>query len=168
MAMPPCQHGHEEAEVSDRPEDVDAAFARIAADLQREGVGTDVRGSIGRDEPADDRPEPTGERPPVAGQGPTWRGHDAEWDWSWGTDEEHYVPPEPPPLPRLRPMTITALVLVAAGVILLMAMATGIVGLDARVGMPVSLAALVCGFGMLFLRLRRSPSDSDGDNGAQV
>jgi hypothetical protein len=166
MAVPPCQHGHEEAEVSDRPEDVDAAFAQIAADLQREGVGRDMRGGTVRGEPADDRPEPTGERPTVADPGPTWRGHNTEWDWSWGTDEEHYVPPEPPPLPRLRPMTITALVLVIAGVVLLMA--PGVVGLGARVATPISLAALVCGFGMLFLRLRRSPTESEGDNGAQV
>jgi hypothetical protein len=49
-----------------------------------------------------------------------------------------------------------------------MLIAPGIVGLDARVGTPISLAALVCGFGMLFLRLRRSPTESGEDNGAQV
>jgi hypothetical protein len=159
--------------VSDRPEDVDAAFAEIVADLEREGVGVGGRadpdpGDDPGDSPVEVADEPVA--PPPAGEptgpAPAWRGHEAAWDWSWGTDDEHYVPPEPPPLPRLRPMTITALVLVIAAILLLIA--PSIVGLDARIGVPIALLSLVCGFGLFFLRLRRSPTDADGDNGAQV
>jgi hypothetical protein len=151
--------------VSDRPEDVDAAFAEIVADLRREGVGVDVP----KDEPA---PAPADEEPPPAPAGPPppgWRGHEADWDWSWGTDEEHYVPPEPPPLPRLRPLTIVALGLLIVGVVLLVV--PGIMGLDARIATPVGLAALTCGGGMLLLRVRKTPRtdpDDPNDNGAQI
>jgi hypothetical protein len=156
--------------VSERPEDVDAAFAAIVADLEREGFGADV--------PTDTEPTEelttSGQREaaePTTGE-PTapitaWRGQEAEWDWSWGSDEEHYVPPEPPPLPRLRPITVLALILVVAGVLLLAA--PGVIGLDPRVATPISLLALVCGFGLLFLRMRRTPPDpGDHGNGAQV
>jgi len=168
--------------VSDRPEDVDAAFAAIVADLEREGVGRrtpdldeDLREDLA-DEPAGessgpeatataraDSVEPAPMRPP---QG-TWRSHDGEWDWSWGTDEEHYVPPEPPPLPKLRPLTIVALALIVAAVALLVL--PGVIGLDARIGTPIALVALTCGGAMLLLRVRQSPRDpEDRDDGAQI
>jgi hypothetical protein len=157
--------------VSERPEDVDAAFAAIVADLEREGLGSDVQSDTERTEEftaprviPTDVPESAPAPPPEPA--PSWRGHDAEWDWSWGSDDEHYVPPEPPPLPRLRPVTVLALVLVVAGVLLLIA--PGVIGLDARIGTPISLLALVCGFGLLFLRIRRTPPDSEHDNGAQI
>jgi hypothetical protein len=242
--------------VSDRPDDVDAAFAEIVADLEREGVGrtlpdlddlTDTSElpvaddpdstppggnpapgglSPGRGLSPEDLPRglspndlPPSSRPPGerssggrfsgrfggrsgggsggrtaggpgngrsrdrssgrAGNGdpadrprspepPTsWRGHDAEWDWSWHTDEEHYVPPEPPPLPKLRPLTITALVLVILGVILLIV--PTLIGLDARIATPIALLAVTCGGGMLLLRARQNPKDPDArDDGAQI
>jgi hypothetical protein len=159
--------------VSERPEDVDAAFAAIVADLEREGLGADLDNATERTEDLThplkasaiedtDRIEPTQTGEPTAPIA-AWRGHDTEWDWSWGTDDEHYVPPEPPPLPRLRPLTVVALVLIVAGVLLLIAPA--LIGLDARIGTPISLLALASGFGLLFLRIRRSPPT---DNGAQV
>jgi hypothetical protein len=165
--------------LSDRPEDVDAAFAAIVADLEREGLGADldladaertedlthpIRAErVEEAERVEPATPPTGEpTAPIA----AWRGHETEWDWSWGdATDEHYVPPEPPPLPRLRPMTIVALVLVIAGVLLLIA--PGLVGLDPRIGTPISLVALASGFGLLFLRIRRTPPDPH-DNGAQV
>jgi hypothetical protein len=161
--------------VSERPEDVDAAFAAIVADLEREGLGADVETDPERtqdlphplkagaaEEPERADPAQSGEpTAPIA----AWRGHDSEWDWSWGTDDEHYVPPEPPPLPRLRPLTIVALLLVMVGVGLLIV--PEVIGLhDARISTPISLLALACGFGLLFLRIRRSPPGPDG--GAQV
>jgi hypothetical protein len=159
--------------VSDRPEDVDAAFAAIVADLEREGLGagvhadtepTDAIATPGLTQPPPTPEVPTGE--PTAPIAAAWRGHDTEWDWTWNSDEEHYVPPDPPPLPRLRPMTILALVLVVAGVLLLVS--PGLIGLDPRIATPISLLALVCGFGLLFLRIRRTPADTGDDNGAQV
>src|SRR6476469_6948757 len=119
MTVSICPHGSwtEEAWVSDRPDDVDAAFAEIVADLRRAGVGTttpDLDDLTDTSElpiaddpdgtPPAGTPSPTMDRPRTVQDQPTsWRGHNAEWDWSWGTDEDHYVPPEPPPLPRLPP-----------------------------------------------------------------
>jgi hypothetical protein len=170
-------HRPKEAQVPDRPEDVDAAFAAIAADLEREGVGTDLpdldadvdpgiddaREDRGKADPVDTAPMPQAGPPPAA-----WRGSQTEWDWTWSTDDEHYVPPEPPPLPRLRPLTVVALGLILAALVLLVL--PGVIGLDARIGTPIALAALLCGGGMLLLRIRQNPKDPEGgrDDGAQI
>jgi len=153
--------------VSDRPEDVDAAFAAIVADLEREGVGSklpDLDDDAEETAPAPQpQPKPQGGPPPAA-----WRGQETEWDWSGATDDEHYIPPEPPPLPRLRPLTIVALILILAAVVLLVL--PGVIGLDARIGTPIALVALTCGGGMLLLRIRQTPKnqDDDRDDGAQI
>lgn len=169
----------------DRPEDVDAAFAEIVAGLEREGVGrlpdpdeagpggavAETAPEAGADTLAD---APSGEEPPAqakpaAPPPPAWRGSETEWDWSWGTDEEHYVPPEPPPLPRLRPLTIVALVLIVAAVVLLFA--PGLIGLAPRVGTPIALISLLCGGTLLLLRIRKTPrhqSEGERDDGAQL
>lgn len=156
----------------DRPEDVDAAFAEIVAGLEREGVGRlpdpdEAESTGGTDLAEQDDEEPTAESPRPAQPPPqAWRGSDTEWDWTWGTDEEHYVPPEPPPLPRLRPMTIVALVLIAAAVLLLFA--PGLIGLAPHVGTPIALIALTCGGVLLLLRVRKTPRQDDRDDGAQI
>ena len=166
--------------MSDRPDDVDAAFAEIVADLEREGVGRtipdlddltdtgeipiaeDPRGSGSPTPEVTDRPPSRSPEPR-----PSWRGHDTEWDWSWNTDDEHYVPPEPPPLPRLRPLTIVALVLIVVGVVLLIIPA--LVGLDARIATPIALLSITCGGGMLLLRARQTPKNpGTRDDGAQI
>jgi hypothetical protein len=154
--------------VSDRPEDVDAAFAAIVADLEREGVGSvlpDLDDDAEETKPAQEpQPKPQAGPPPAA-----WRGQETEWDWTWGTDDEHYIPPEPPPLPRLRPLTLVALALIVAAMVLLVL--PGVIGLDPRIGTPIALVALICGGGMLLLRVRQSPrkQDDDGrDDGAQI
>jgi hypothetical protein len=176
--------------VPDRPEDVDAAFAEIVAGLEREGVGRlpdpdeagpGSGGSVGEptaDTAAGNTPDtapdaPAGEEPPAvrpaAPPPPAWRGSETEWDWSWGTDEDHYVPPEPPPLPRLRPLTIVALVLIAAAVVLLFA--PGLIGLAPANGTPIALISLLCGGTLLLLRIRKTPrhqSEGERDDGAQL
>jgi hypothetical protein len=164
--------------VSDRPDDVDAAFAEIVAGLEREGVGRTLPGlddapdttelPVASDPPeVQDKPSPppSPPRPPEPPQ--AWRGHGTDWDWSWSTDEEHYVPPDPPPLPRLRPLTILSLVMIVLGVVLLII--PTLIGLDARIATPIALVAITCGGGMLFLRVRQSPKDPDTrDDGAQL
>lgn len=175
--------------MSDRPDDVDAAFAEIVADLQREGVGrtipdlddlTDTSELPITDDPdstppggfasgspglAQGRPAP--DAPTSQPPAPSWRGHDGEWDWSWGTDEDHYVPPEPPPLPKLRPLTIVALALIVIGVVLLII--PTLIGLDARIATPIALLSITSGGGMLLLRARQPPKDPNArDDGAQI
>jgi hypothetical protein len=192
----------EEAWVSDRPDDVDAAFAEIVADLQREGVGrtipdlddlTDTSELPVTDDPDSTPPggfatggpglaqgraaprEPDSppfrqpDSPPFRQPDPpaSWRGHDAEWDWSWGTDEEHYVPPEPPPLPKLRPLTILALALIVVGVVLLIV--PSLIGLATQIATPIALLSITCGGGLLLLRIRQTPKDPNArDDGAQI
>jgi hypothetical protein len=161
--------------VSDRPDDVDAAFAEIVAGLEREGVGRTLPDlddapdttelPVASDPPeVQDKPSPP-PRPPEPPQ--AWRGHGTDWDWSWSTDEEHYVPPDPPPLPRLRPLTILSLVMIVLGVVLLII--PTLIGLDARIATPIALVAITCGGGMLLLRARQSPKDPNTrDDGAQL
>lgn len=163
--------------MADRPEDVDAAFAAIVADLEREGVGSRLPDL---DDPADEQAadppaastasqaDDPGTAPAPGPRPASWRGHEGEWDWTWGTEDEHYVPPEPPPLPRLRPLTVVALVLIVAAVALLIV--PGVIGLNVRIGTPIALVALTCGGAMLLLRVRHSPKDqgTDRDDGAQI
>lgn len=166
------------------PEDVDAAFAEIIADLEREGFGSTAEKNVASDKnSASDKntekddggspedPEVT-ERPgsgdlPASGatHASSWRTSDTEWDWG-SSDTEHYVPPEPPPLPRLRAGTIIAIVLTAVGVFLLVA--PGVVGLPLQVSAPLALVLLAGGLGLLLLRLRPDPPDTGPDDGAQL
>lgn len=166
--------------MSDRPDDVDAAFAEIVADLQREGVGrtipdlddlTDTSELPVTDDPDSTPPggfgPPPGQPRPEPPRPSSWRGHDGDWDWSWSTDEEHYVPPEPPPLPKLRPLTIVALALIVIGVVLLII--PTLIGLDARIATPIALLSITSGGGMLLLRARQTPKDPNArDDGAQI
>lgn len=192
---------------SDGQDDVDAAFAEIVADLEREGMGSDIgavtdkptptagpglsmetgRGGV-PDPGGDAKPGPSAEpgqsgrraEPGRAGEpaehdqpkksNDVWRGMESEWDWAAvvsGSDSEHYVPPEPPPLPKLKAGTIAALVMLVLGVLLLVAPA--LFGLPVRISMPIALVSLAAGIGLLVLRMRSGPPPDTGwDDGAQV
>jgi hypothetical protein len=144
---------------SDGPEDVDAAFAEIVADLAREGLGSSVVD-------ASDASEEAGP-PPSRSESTGWRVPDITWDEAVEAEEEgHFVPPEPPPLPRLRAGTVFGILLLAVGVLLLAG--PQLIGLAPRVATPLSLVSLAAGIGWLVLRTRRGHPDSDRDDGAQV
>ena len=82
---------------------------------------------------------------------------------------EHFVPPEPPPLPRIgppargrdAPCSCWACALVIA---------PGVVGVSNVYGLPLGLLTLAAGLGWLVLRLWPAPPDErDGDDdGAQL
>ncbi|RZS38931.1 hypothetical protein EV193_104142 [Herbihabitans rhizosphaerae] len=155
----------------DGPEDVDAAFAEIVADLEAQGVGTGERDKDdgGDDEKSKGDQEPR-EAAPTAPSS-SWRAHQTEYDPSWtpyDDDDEHYVPPEPPPLPSLRPITILAIVLLGIGLLLLAV--PSVIGLPTKIATPISLVAFASGAGLLVLRMRQRPpgGPDDGDDGAQV
>ncbi len=84
--------------------------------------------------------------------------------------DEHFVPPEPPPLPRLGPPALVGLALLSLGMVLLVA--PGWVGVPGVYGLPLGLTALASGLGWLVLRLWPSaPSDDrygDADDDGAV
>ncbi|GGM61485.1 hypothetical protein GCM10012275_35620 [Longimycelium tulufanense] len=143
----------------DGPEDVDAAFAEIVADLEREGgLRWPEEAADGTATTADTAVELARAAPDRGEQDPEALEDDPD---------DHYVPPEPPPFPPLRAPTIGALLLLTAGVVLLVA--PSLIGLAHRVATPLALIALTCGIGWLVLRMRQDPpADSGWDDGAQV
>ncbi|WP_424185103.1 hypothetical protein ACOBQX_24865 [Actinokineospora sp. G85] len=143
------------------PEDFDAAFAEIVADLRREGVGLNPpsEAEVTRERTESAAEDPPHPKPPAS----TWRAHETDIDWSDDNENEHYEPPEPPPLPKLHPISVAAIAAIAVGVVLLI-LASWLLPV---VWTPVGLACLATGVGTLLLRSRRSPHNDD-DNGAQV
>jgi hypothetical protein len=84
-------------------------------------------------------------------------------------DEEHFVPPEPPPLPRLGPPVAVGLVLLVLGLLLLIA--PQVVGLGDSVGLPLGLVTVSLGLGWLVLRAwhgQRPDEDDQYDDGAVI
>lgn len=80
-------------------------------------------------------------------------------------EDEHFVPPEPPPLPRLGPPAAVGLVLLVLGVVLVSA--PGWVGVPSSYGLPLGLLTLAAGLGWLVLRLWPTPpGPGDDDDGA--
>ncbi|MGH3448061.1 MAG: hypothetical protein ACRDQA_17485 [Nocardioidaceae bacterium] len=83
-------------------------------------------------------------------------------------DEERFVPPEPPPLPRLAPVDQLSWLGVIGGPLLLLISAMFTLALPTWLSL-VAVAAFVGGFVSLVVRMRRDDGDDwSGDNGAQV
>jgi hypothetical protein len=83
-------------------------------------------------------------------------------------EDEHYIPPEPPPLPRIGPPAVVGLVLLALG--LLLVLVPGWVGVGPAYGLPLGLLTLAAGLGWLVLRLWPDPPTPprDGDDDGAV
>jgi hypothetical protein len=130
---------------------VDAAFARIIAGWSAEGAPeettdgiTDGTTPIEKRGTTDDQPTP-----PV------------------DEDDDHFVPPEPPPLPRPRPATIGAVLLIALGIVLLAV--PSMIGFSEQYGLPLGLLSITGAIVWLVARLRQGPpTDSGWDDGAQI
>lgn len=157
----------------DRPDDLDAVFSEIVADLRAEGFGAGAelddapRGGAQQDI----RPEPL----TASDIAPSdWRSTPVGWDSTMlsndatpADEEDHFVPPEPPPLPKLTRAAV--LVLMFFGVGLLLLIAPGLLGIGSTVATPLGILALAAGLGFLLLRSRQGPPPgSDPENGAQV
>ncbi|MBA3250661.1 MAG: hypothetical protein H0T66_10250 [Geodermatophilaceae bacterium] len=112
------------------------------------------------------------ERSPEPEATGTDAGTDADTDADTDTDEpedpeDHYVPPPPPPVPRLQQATLSALVVIAVGAMLLVA--PGVLDLGADVSFVLGVLGIVAGVGMLVYRMHEKPPyDEDPDNGAVV
>lgn len=146
------------------PEDVDATFAAIVADLKAEGVGQfeeAEKDSSSSEEPA----EPPGPAPGDRDGEGAWRTGGATWDETVfggdpAEDTEHYVPPEPPPLPRPGKGAFVVLLLFVVGLFVLIA--PGVIGLGANVGTPLGILALAAAIALALLRVKQGPHDGDG------
>ena len=122
--------------------DEDAEWARIVSAFEAEQGRAVVA-----DEPADAPPLPPHEQPVL------------------DRPDEHYEPPPPPPLQVPTPASLYAVLLVAAGVLLVGA--PGILNLSADLGLVLGVAAIAGGVAMLVSRMR-DRADDDGDDGAVV
>jgi hypothetical protein len=158
----------------DGPEDVDATFAEIVADLRAGGFGlpeedtAEAAGTESRKTPERPAEPPAVEAPPEPG----WRSGGTSWDSTMfsddpADDDEHYVPPEPPPLPRPKLGAFLILLLFLAGLFLLIL--PGAIGVGPTVATPLGILALATAIALLLLRVRQGPPPgADPSNGAQV
>jgi hypothetical protein len=78
-------------------------------------------------------------------------------------DDEHFVPPEPPPLPRIGPPALVGLTLIVLGLVLITS--PGWVGVPTPYGVPLGLVGIASGLGWLVLRLWPDHSDSSYGDG---
>lgn len=81
-------------------------------------------------------------------------------------DDDHFVPPEPPPLPRIGRAAAVGMGLIALGLTLLLA--PGLLGISESVGLTLGLLTVAGGLGWLVLGSWASdpPDDDYGDDGA--
>ena len=99
-----------------------------------------------------DRSDPAGAERIRPSERPLRRAEAAE-----PTAEEHFVPPEPPPLPRMGPPILVGLTLITLGLVLVSF--PGWVGVPQVYGLPLGLVAIAAGLGWLVLRLWPDPDD---------
>ena len=137
-------------------------------DAQRPDAGAkgdppDTAAPAGSDEPAPPS-RPTPPPRPRSATSPPFR------PYAPLPEDEHFVPPEPPPLPRLGPPAFVGLTLIVLGLVLVVA--PGWLGIAEPYGLPLGLVGLAAGLGWLVLRLWPDPpdrgQDDDGDDGAVI
>ena len=161
------------------PQAIEAAFDAIVAGIDQDTGGAPWPPAEG-DPPADSPPKPTDVDRPVRTPRPDWEGWDDirvpapepddidEPDELDDADDEHYVPPAPPPVPRGDRIIRWAW----AGAVgaPLLAIVLPLIGwqIDGLVG-ALLVAAFLGGFVTLVSRLRSGPRIDDGpDDGAIV
>lgn len=144
------------------PEDIDATFTALVANLD-----SSVK-----------KPTPIGKNDASATKADInthqsqWRSNNKTWeqilfDDNVTMDEGHYVPPEPPPLPRPRKGTLVAFSVVLAG--LLLAIVPQFLGVANTVFLLLGAMIIALGIVLLLLRDRpESPPGADPETGAQV
>lgn len=79
-------------------------------------------------------------------------------------DDDHYVPPVPPPLPRFAPQTIIAVIIIVLSVLLLAL--GGELGVASRLTLILGISGILLGAGILVSRLR--DTGDDDDDGARI
>lgn len=148
-------------------EDIDAAFEEIVAAWRAEDTAPRWPGTAPPPERTAGDPTPPGSlgTQPVAPPPVASRPTAAETTSAPREPEEHFVPPEPPPLPKIRRRTLGGLALLGLG--LLLVVVPDLIGLSYQLGLLAGLIALTSGVGWLVLGLREGPPhDSGWDDGA--
>lgn len=151
----------------------DAEWDRIVASLR----GPDTEGSAdwpdAEDVPRTDSDDGEGEPAPASSRPVDepiiiWRGstEDIDAEIERALPEEHFVPPEPPPLPRADAITWAAW-LGAIGSPLLLLLLTAL-GVSSGLLASVLVAAFVAGVAVLVTRMRGQRDPYDPDDGAVV
>jgi hypothetical protein len=142
--------------------DVDAAFAQIIAGWEDEAK---PQWPAEEDVAVEDA-TPT-EELPAAQLSPAAQEPEEEEPAVVDADEDHFVPPEPPPLPRPQPATVGAVGLFLLGIVLLAI--PNMIGFSEQYGLPLGLLSITGAIVWLAARLRQGPpTDSGWDDGAQV
>jgi len=78
----------------------------------------------------------------------------------YNSSDDHFTPPDPPPLPRLRPATAGAVLLILLGVALVAFPA--LLNLGQQVTLVLGVMLIIGGAAVLVSRLRRSDEDDPG------
>lgn len=163
---------------TDRPDDVDAEFARLVAgyddppDPPPDGLTSRRPWPASEDvDDSDESPEthePEEKPAPAVGGGLVISSTDplnTEATWE---DEGHFVPPPPPPLPRLEPMMLLAWLGVVGSVVVAV-FATLVGWVIPRLVLGAMIVGFIGGVVVLIARLSREPPDPDHpDDGAVV
>ncbi|HEY0486217.1 MAG TPA: hypothetical protein VGD72_08205 [Mycobacteriales bacterium] len=157
--------------------DLDAAWQQILASWEAPPVDPrQQRAAEPAPEPPDRRPpdpeppadvppaeEPRRDPEPVVGLDVPFGPHEVVTD----PDDEGFVPPAPPPVPRASRYTVLAIALVAAGLALFFR--PGLLPVPESVSLVLGTAGILGGFATLVWRLRDGlDDDDDPDDGAVV
>jgi hypothetical protein len=146
---------------SDRgPDDTADQFEAIVAGWRREGAVPVW--------PNDDRPPTEPPRTPPTPMPSVAPARPAPPNRAEADRLDHFVPPEPPPLPKIGPPALVGFTLLALGLTLVTV--PDVVGISSVYGLPLGLLSLACGLGWLVLRLWPGPPEErdEDDDGAQL
>ncbi len=94
------------------------------------------------------------------------RAFEADQQWlehERASDTEHFVPPEPPPLPKPKRRTVVSLLFLALGVFVLIR--PNLLAISFAAAMVIGLVLLLAGCALLLAGLRAKSIDADPDEG---
>ena len=141
--------------------------ARTIAEIDRAAQHPDIDGAAAAKERERRRALRRAER---AAEVAAFEADRAESEAEQQADDAHYVPPDPPPVPRPKRRTVVALLVLAVGLVMLVR--PGLLQVAPDVVLVLGIACLTGGFGLLIYGLRprsADPDDADGwDDGARL
>jgi hypothetical protein len=150
----------------------DAEWERLVASLRGPDSTGDTDWPEAENVAEDDEPLPSDESatPPRRSNEPViiWRGssEDVDAELERAVPDEHFVPPDPPPLPRADALTWAAwIAVIGAPLVLLAATALGV---SSRLVVAVCAAGFLAGIGVLITRMRTQRDPYDPNDGAVV